>query len=107
MTPLAAGQPGGNRSSQTEQADSVQIEPAHDSSPTVRERARLRSDAYGHYRRCAAPLDIRFSSGHPYDSAVLGCDPFRRRPETELGTDKGKPARKAGTQSHRSKGVTA
>jgi hypothetical protein len=28
-------------------------------------------------------------------------------PETELGTDKGKPVRKAGTQSYRSKGVTA
>jgi hypothetical protein len=28
-------------------------------------------------------------------------------PENALGTDKGKPVRKAGTQSYRSKGVTA
>ena len=42
--PRAAGQPGRNRSSQTAQADSVQIEPARGWSPTVRANG-VRSDS--------------------------------------------------------------
>jgi len=40
-------------------------------------------------------------------SASPDTTPNGDTPESELGTDKGKPVRKAGTQSYRSKGVTA
>jgi len=95
--PGAAGQLGRNRSSQTERLDSVQIEPARGWSPTylqtaiapTRERCGLGSDARGTTFEGAIPLDIWLSRGHAYDS------------------DKGKPVRQGGTQSYRSKGVTA
>jgi hypothetical protein len=61
-----------------------------------------RSDYVQRCSLSAIPIDISFSSGHPYDRAILRSDL-----ETGLGTDKGKPVRKSGTQSYRSNGITA